>query len=397
MVRSIRIVLLASLCVSLGGCFYWQAIGGQLELLRKRTPIEKLLSDPRSRPEAQDLAFGRNRDSPVRERRAAACRTTTATRATSISAARMSFGTSSRRKSSPSSRSGGASRSPGASRTEAFSSARPRRNSLRGSRVEGLDIYSGGATAYSTLGYFDDPVLSTMIGGGEQYIASLLFHELAHQKLYVKDDSEFSEAFATAVEEHGTERWLSTHDSAEALDLYRRRLRRRADFADLVLAQQARLRSIFASAEPQDSKRAAKARAFDSMRADYAALKVRWGGSADYDAWFSQPLNNATLAAVATYRRWVPALRSRIAAVGLEAFYAEMSELAELPPGERTARLQAVARRGVSRAERSGASGLAVPRSSLAPSRSARLRASTAAVTRRAAGCRRRRSRRRAT
>ena len=74
--------------------------------------------------------------------------------------------------------------------------------------AEGLDVQSGGSTAYSTLGYFNDPVLSTMVNGGEQYVASLLFHELAHQQLYVKGDSEFSEAFAMVVEELGTERWL---------------------------------------------------------------------------------------------------------------------------------------------------------------------------------------------
>ena len=80
--------------------------------------------------------------------------------------------------------------------------------------ADGLDVHSGGSTAYSTLGYFDDPVLSTMVNGGEQYVASLLFHELAHQQLYVKDDSEFSEAFAMVVEELGTERWLSQHGDA---------------------------------------------------------------------------------------------------------------------------------------------------------------------------------------
>jgi predicted aminopeptidase len=205
----------------------------------------------------------------------------------------------------------------------------------------GLDIYSGGASAYSTLGYFADPVLSTMIGGGEQSIASLLFHELAHQKLYVKSDSEFSEAFATAVEEHGTTQWLRARGDGAGLELYQRRLRRRADFADLVAAQQARLRAVFARTDPPESKRAAKAQTFELMRADYNALKEQWGGSSDYDGWFAQPLNNATLAAVATYRRWLPALRWRLRGLGLDAFYAEMAELAELPAAERSERLEA--------------------------------------------------------
>jgi predicted aminopeptidase len=337
--RSIRIVLLISFCASLGGCFYWQAIGGQLELLRKRTPIEELLSDPALDPKlkaslsavteirrfaSQELLLPDNDSytSYVDLGRSYVVWNVVATEEFSVDPKRWCFPFA------------------GCVAYRGFFERAVAEKFAARLADDGLDTYSGGATAYSTLGYFDDPVLSTMIGGGEQYIASLLFHELAHQKLYVKDDSEFSEAFATAVEEHGTERWLEARESAEALDTYRRRLRHRADFADLVLAQQERLRGVFASAEPREAKLAAKARAFDSMRADYAALKLRWGGSTDYDAWFSQRLNNATLAAVATYRRWVPALRSRIDAVGLAAFYAEMSELAELPVGERTARLQ---------------------------------------------------------
>jgi predicted aminopeptidase len=207
--------------------------------------------------------------------------------------------------------------------------------------AQGLDTYSGGSSAYSTLGYFADPVLSTMLSGGEQYIASLLFHELAHQKLYVKGDSEFSEAFATAIEEFGTERWLGQHGTATELERYHRKLRQRADFAELIAAQQTRLRAVFATSDPPEVKRLEKARAYEALRDDYAALKTQWGGSGDYDAWFAQPLNNATIAAVATYRRWVPALRARLDEVGLEAFYEETAELARLTIEQRAARLRA--------------------------------------------------------
>src|SRR5690606_9758840 len=157
------------------------------------------------------------------------------------------------------------------------------------------DTYSGGASAYSTLGYFADPVLNTMIGGGTSNIASLLFHELAHQKLYVKDDSAFSEAFASVIEEYGTERWLEQNGGPDAVAEYRRRLKYRADFADLVTRQQVRLQEIYARRVPDDEKRAAKAQAFETMRAEYALLKAEWGGVPAYDAWFAQPLNNATL------------------------------------------------------------------------------------------------------
>jgi predicted aminopeptidase len=340
MALALRISLLVVLSAMLAGCFYWQAIGGQLELLRKRTPIETLLADPKLEPSLKsalgavaevrrfavaqlELPDNDSYTSYVDLGRTYVVWNVVATEEFSVDPKRWCFPFA------------------GCVAYRGFferAAAEKFQAKLAG---EGFDTYGGGATAYSTLGYFDDPVLSTMIGGGDQYIASLLFHELAHQKLYVKDDSEFSEAFATAIEEFGTVRWLRAHGSAGALDLYQRRLRYRGDFAELVAAQQVRLRTVFAAADPPEAKRAAKARAFDAMRSDYAAMKVAWGGTTDYDAWFSQPLNNATLAAVATYRRWVPALRWRLGEVGLEAFYAEAAELAKLSVGERAARLQA--------------------------------------------------------
>jgi predicted aminopeptidase len=96
---------------------------------------------------------------------------------------------------------------------------------------------------------------------------------------------------------------------------------------------------VFASADSPENRRAGKAQAFAALQADYTELKQRWGGSNDYDAWFAQPLNNATLAAVATYTRWVPALRGRIEQKGLDAFYADTRELAELNVEQRAARL----------------------------------------------------------
>ena len=177
-------------------------------------------------------------------------------------------------------------------------------------------MQSGGSTAYSTLGYFADPVLSTMVSGGEQYVASLLFHELAHQKLYVKGDSEFSEAFAMVVEEFGTERWLSQHGTPADLGRYRRggapRAVRRAHRGSAGAAP----RAVFDRRLHPSSSAPTKARAFDTLRREYQALKATWAGSTDYDAWFAQPLNNATLASVATYTRWVPALRAQLEAVG---------------------------------------------------------------------------------
>ena len=335
-----RATVIGALVVALSGCaFYWQAIGGQIELLRKRTSIDELLADAALDPKLKqelgavaeirkfavtDLLLPDNKSytTYVALDRPYVVWNVVAAEEFSVEPKRWCFPFA------------------GCVSYRGFFDRADAERFEKDLASKGYDTSSGGSDAYSTLGYFADPVLSTMIGSGEQYVASLLFHELAHQKLYVKNDSEFSEAFATTIEEYGTERWLTARSDEAGLAAYRRRLKHRSDFAALVSAQQDRLRAVFATSEPAEQKRADKARAFEAMRADYAAVKQTWGGTGDYDAWFGQPLNNATLAAVATYRRWVPALRSRIDALGLERFYAEMAELAKLKPAERAARLE---------------------------------------------------------
>jgi predicted aminopeptidase len=329
--------------MALSGCavpFYWQAIGGQLELLRKRTPIEKLVDDPDVDPalrsklssvaairkfavEELELPDNRSYTTYVALDRSYVVWNVVAAKEFSVDPERWCFPFA------------GCVAYRGFFAREAAERYQAR---LAG---EGLDTYSGGSSAYSTLGYFADPVLSTMISGGEQYVASLLFHELAHQKLYIKGDSEFSEAFATVIEEFGTERWLMMHGAAADLERYRQRRRRGADFAALIAKQQARLREIYARDEAPEIKRAQKAEAFAELKDDYAQLKARWDGNTDYDAWFAQSLNNASLAAVATYTRWVPVLRARLDERGLDGFYADTAALAKLGDDERAKRLDA--------------------------------------------------------
>ena len=109
----------------------------------------------------------------------------------------------------------------------------------------------------------------------------------------------------------------------------------------MIAAQQARLRALYASGAPPEELRGEKERAFETLQREYQALKATWQGNADYDAWFAQPLNNATLASVATYTRWVPALRARLEEVGLETFYADAAAIAKLDADERGERLRA--------------------------------------------------------
>ncbi len=351
MPRLERVALLCVAAAMLSGCavpFYWQAIGGQLELLRKRVPIEKVIEDPAADPQLKhtletvtairrfavdDLLLPDNDSytSYVSLDRSYVVWNVVAAEEFSVDPRRWCFPFA------------------GCVAYRGFFDRAAAARFEQHLAAEGLDTTSGGSSAYSTLGYFADPVLSTMISGGDQYVASLLFHELAHQKLYVKDDSEFSEAFATVIEEYGTERWLKARDAVDELSRYRERRQRRLDFGQLVAAQQQRLREIYARDEPAEQKRVAKQAAFGAMQADYAALKTKWGGTTDYDAWFAQPLNNATLAAAATYTRWVPVLRARLDTLGLEGFYAEAAELGELGVEERVERLRARDQAGFSR------------------------------------------------
>lgn len=344
MTKLLRILLLTAVCGAVSGCavpFYWQAIGGQLELLRKRTPISTLIEDPATDAELKaklgrvadirrfavdelDLPDNDSYTTYVPLDRSYVVWNVVAAGEFSVDPERWCFPFA------------------GCVAYRGFFDRTDAERFERGLQERGLDTYGGGSSAYSTLGYFADPVLSTMITGGEQYIASLLFHELAHQKLYVKDDSEFSEAFATAIEEFGTERWLLTHGTAEDVARYRARRERRADFGALIASQQARLRRVYSTDLPPEQMRLEKQLAFVALQSDYAALKERWGGVSEYDTWFAQPLNNATLAAVATYTRWVPTLRSQIERLGLQGFYAETAELAKLSRKEREARLRAL-------------------------------------------------------
>lgn len=204
----------------------------------------------------------------------------------------------------------------------------------------GLDTWSGGSSAYSTLGYFADPVLSTMLDSRSEEVAALLIHELAHQRLYVKDDSELSEAFASTVEEFGTRTWLEREADSEALARYEQRLRARAAFAGLIARQQSRLAEVYSRSISDADKRAAKAEAFAQLRTEYETERDAGRIPAGYDPWFSQALNNATLAAVSTYRHWVPALRHRLAARGLSGFYADVETLADADAQQRTATLE---------------------------------------------------------
>ena len=212
-------------------------------------------------------------------------------------------------------------------------------------RARGLDVYSGGVPAYSTLGWFDDPLLNTFIRYPELEVARLIFHELAHQVAYAQGDSTFNESFATAVEEEGLKRWMVAHATPEQKAQYEVFAGRRREMMALLRDTRVQLLAAYAQPGSPGSKAAAKQAVFDALRSRYAELKAGWGGFAGYDGWLLADLNNAKLGSIATYNQDVPGFNALLRGEGgdLPRFYARVKELAALPKEERSRRLEQLA------------------------------------------------------
>ena len=202
---------------------------------------------------------------------------------------------------------------------------------------EGFDVYIGGAIAYSTLGWFDDPILSTFIKLSASDTAALIFHELAHGLLYIPDDTAFNESFATAVEQEGLRRWqMSTHKPEGYADWKRKRYQRQ-QFTALVSKYRTQLQEVYESSLSTSEKRSQKAAVFAQMQSEFNALKSNQRNMAIYSAWFNRPLNNAQMISVSTYYNWVPAFSKMLSDSGgdLEKFYKKCQQLAKKEPQER--------------------------------------------------------------
>jgi predicted aminopeptidase len=217
-------------------------------------------------------------------------------------------------------------------------------------RKDGYDVYVGGVPAYSTLGYFDDPVLSTFIHYPDTELARLIFHELAHQAVYVKNDSTFNESFAAAVELEGVTRWIKAYATSGDSSAFTTWQSRKQDYLTLIEKYRAKLQQLYGSSAGVDEKRAAKARVFQEMKDDYQRLKVGWGGYAGYDRIFDQNLNNAFIVSTALYTQLVPAFRRLLEKNDgdLPRFYIAARDLAAEPKDKRDLALAALMRGGSS-------------------------------------------------
>ena len=220
----------------------------------------------------------------------------------------------------------------------------------RALRSQGLDVYVGGVEAYSTLGWFRDPVLNTFIGRDETDLAELIFHELTHQKVFFSGDTDFNEAFATANAEDGVRRWLRSQGRMADLAEYEHECRMNGDFVDAVLRTRNRLRALYAKKElPREVLAERKAVEIARLKAEAKHLVAAHGVSSRViDRWFSKPVNNARLNTVAAYYDLVPGFERLLRDCGgdLEAFHTQVSAMRRLSKAARHEKLGNLAKAG---------------------------------------------------
>jgi len=206
----------------------------------------------------------------------------------------------------------------------------------------GDDTAIEGAAAYSTLGWFSDPILSSMLRWNDDELDGVIFHELAHQLLYVEDDTAFNESFATFVQQQGLREWRAARGLPPA-DM--EESARDDAFTALVLDLRERLRALYARAQAPSAVREAKQREIADFRERYRRLRdTEWNGNHSYDSWVEQPINNARLVPFGLYDHWVPAFARLFgeAQGDWRGFYALARALAHLEKGERDRRLDAL-------------------------------------------------------
>ncbi len=353
--RAARAVSLAAACALLGGCYLLQASTGEWRVLHARVPIATVIADPatpaglRARLTEVDAA----RDFAVRElglpdnksyrsyadlHRPFVVWNVVAAPEFSLSPVRWCF--------------------PVAGCVAYRGYFREQRARDFALRLEGrgLDVVVEGVPAYSTLGKFADPVLSTMLRYDDDELVATIFHELAHQLIYVRNDSEFNEAFATTVEEVGLARWLEFRGAAQRIDRFRDEQREEAALLALLAPARARLTAVYASGVSPEEMRAGKRRLLAQLAAEIGELERREGIHYPvYDQWMSAGLNNAQLASLATYYDCVPGFKRLLAAQDgdLTRFYAAVRELTREPREQRHARLCSAAAAAPPAAERS--------------------------------------------
>lgn len=215
-------------------------------------------------------------------------------------------------------------------------------------QAEGWEVYMGGTEAYSTLGWFHDPVLNTFLYRSDAELAELIFHELTHVKLFLPGDTDFNEAFATANAEAAVRQWLLYKGDAAGLIRYNKLLFREREMIRLLLNTREKLKTLYArTSMPAAEMRREKAAIIEEMRQKYLGIRLRWGENVRRDQSFSRPWTNARLNTVATYFDLLPGFAGLLAEShgDLTAFYAKVAAMRTMSKEERRAILKAAAKR----------------------------------------------------
>ncbi len=301
-----RVVALAAVvaaCLLTSGCYVLQAAGGQLEVMRRSEPIERVLADPAT-PDAtrkgleltvaarafaeSELALpaGRSYRRYAALGRPYVVWNLVATPEFSVEPRRWCFPVA------------------GCVAYRGYFRETKARAHAAKLAAQGADVYVGGVAAYSTLGWFSDPLLNTMLVWDDRRLVKTLFHELAHQRVYFPGDTAFNESFAMAVADLGYARWRASRGETPAAD---EEERRDEALIELLIRHRDALQALYARADLDDAaKLVAKHTQFAALAADYLALKSNWHGDTSYDRWMSEDMNNAKLASIATYHEGVP-------------------------------------------------------------------------------------------
>ena len=296
-----RLVLIVFLTACSSPAYYFQASSGQLKLMRSRQDIQTILDDPTTTPElssqlntaAQIKAFALDEldlpgngsySSYVEVYTDALVWNVIATEEFSLQPKKWCFLVA------------------GCVPYRGFFKQQKAMDSAARLRKKGMDVVVSPAGAYSTLGWFKDPLLSTMTTGSDVRLAAYLFHELAHQRLYKKGDGAFNEAYASFVEDIGVAMWLNSKQRHDDLLQWQQLQTAGRDFSNMIAELRDELNLLYLSNEAESVKRTRKSEIFDSLPDVYEQLRQeKWQGGQYYNSWFDQPLNNARIALYDTY------------------------------------------------------------------------------------------------
>lgn len=324
-----RLSIIAILCLSNSACYYMQAASGQWQVLQKREPIDAVIADPETPPalagrlqllvEARDFSVdqlglpdNKSYRSFAQIERDYVVWNVIAAPEFSLLPRQWCFPIA------------------GCVAYRGYFAERDAEKAAERLSRKGFDVAVGGVVAYSTLGNFDDPILSSMLQWRDHDLVALLFHELAHQVVYVKDDTAFNESFATAVEQLGLQRWLAETGDAGAYAQYLDRRRHRDAISQAIVEARTDLAAIYQLDLDVSEMRAQKQQRLQQLAGEIRSITDAAGVS--LSGWMSGDLNNAHLVSTALYEGLVPQFQALFRDCGseFECFYAAAARLADL-------------------------------------------------------------------